>query len=73
IEKEIVEGNIGSVGHSIQSLNGEIRSTADVRRGVVYSAGGLVLVMSIVYVLVGYYALGKDDGNGKAGGARMRG
>ena len=68
-----VNGNIGSAGESIQSVNQEISRTSGMRRGVVYSAGGFVLVLSLLYVLVGFYALGKDDGNGKAGGARMRG
>lgn len=64
---------IGTVGRSIDRVNKDISQTAGVRRGVVYSAGVLVFVMSLVYVLVGCYALAKDDGNGKGGGARMRG
>lgn len=61
------------MGESIHEVNDGIHDTADVRRGIVYLAGGLVLFMSMVYVVVGSYALAKDDGKGRAGGARMRG
>lgn len=61
------------MGESIRGINEVIDHTTSMRRGVVYCAGGFVLLLSTLYVLVGFYALGRDDGNGKAGGARMRG
>eukprot|EP00904_Undaria_pinnatifida_P002567 jgi/Undpi1/12310/HiC_scaffold_5.g01986.m1 len=67
----VVDGNIGSVGRGIESVNEEISRTTGTRRGVVYCTAGFVLLMSIVYVLVGYYALQK--GRGKAAAARVRG
>ena len=65
------DGNIGSVGRGIESVNEEISSSTGTRRGVVYCTAGFVLLMSIIYVLVGYYALQK--GRGKAASARVRG
>ncbi|CAM9558041.1 unnamed protein product, partial [Ectocarpus sp. 13 AM-2016] len=73
VEELIEDDQLGSVSTNILELEEEFSNTQTTRRGVVYAAGALVLVMSVVYVSVGYYALGKDDGRGKAGGARMRG
>lgn len=61
------------MGQEILSVEESFSETAATRRAVVYLAGALVLVMSVIYVAVGYYALRKDEGRGKAGGARMRG
>lgn len=61
------------MGLDILAVEEAFSDTATTRRGVVYLAGVLVLVMSVIYVGVGYYALGKDEGRGKGGGARMRG
>lgn len=61
------------MGRDILAVEESFSETATTRRGVVYLAGALVLVMSVIYVGVGYYALRKDEGRGKAGGARMRG
>lgn len=61
------------MGQAILDLEQAFSNTNATRRAVVYLAGALVLVMSVVYVSVGYYALRKDGGNGKAGGARMTG
>ncbi|CAN0070433.1 unnamed protein product, partial [Ectocarpus fasciculatus] len=73
VEELIEDDQLGSVSTNILELEEEFSNTQTTRRGVVYAAGALVLLMSVVYVSVGYYALGKDDGRGKAGGARMRG
>lgn len=67
------DDELGSVGRAILSVHEVFSETATTRRGVVYAAGILVLIMSVVYVGVGYYALRKDGGQGKDGGARMRG
>lgn len=69
----IEEDELGSVGEAILSLGQAFGETNAERRWVVYLAGAFVLVMSVIYVSVGYYALRKDGGNGKAGGARMTG
>lgn len=69
----VEDDELGSVGNEILGVEEAFSDTGDLRRGVVYCASALVLVMSAIYVVVGYYALRKDDGRGKAGGASMRG
>ncbi|CAM9829054.1 unnamed protein product, partial [Hapterophycus canaliculatus] len=73
VEDLVEDDELGSVGGDILVVEEAFSNTEATRRGVVYCASALVLLMSAVYVVVGYYAMRKDEGRGKAGGASMRG